>query len=89
MRKIIYFLTAFLFINNCFAAFLLLPMEAEGQQNHLKAYGITYWALDKNYKVSWLLESRRYTPSSPFAIQTFCFLSSIINPVDVMGISIF
>ncbi|MCO6164017.1 MULTISPECIES: asparagine synthetase B [unclassified Flavobacterium] len=33
-------------------------MEAEGQQNHLKAYGITYWALDKNYKASWLLNYR-------------------------------
>ncbi len=33
-------------------------MEAEGQQNHLKAYGITYWALDKQYKVSWLLNYR-------------------------------
>ncbi|WP_370519382.1 asparagine synthetase B [Flavobacterium sp. 9AF] len=33
-------------------------MEAEGQQNHLKAYGITYWALDKSYKVSWLLNYR-------------------------------
>jgi hypothetical protein len=40
------------------AAFILLPMEAEGQQNHLKAYGITYWALDKHYKVSWLLNYR-------------------------------
>ncbi|WP_430401366.1 asparagine synthetase B [Flavobacterium sp.] len=33
-------------------------MEAEGQQNHLKAYGITYWALEKQYKVSWLLNYR-------------------------------
>ena len=40
------------------ASFVLLPMEAEGQQNHLKAYGITYWALEKNYKVSWLLNYR-------------------------------
>lgn len=40
------------------ASFLLLPMEAEGQQNHLKAYGITYWALEKNYKVNWLLNYR-------------------------------
>jgi hypothetical protein len=40
------------------AAFLLIPMEAEVQQNHLKAYGITYWALDKSYKVSWLLNYR-------------------------------
>ena len=40
------------------ASFVLIPMEAEGQQNHLKAYGITYWALDKSYKVSWLLNYR-------------------------------
>ena len=40
------------------AAFVLIPMEAEVQQNHLKAYGITYWALDKSYKVSWLLNYR-------------------------------
>ena len=33
-------------------------MESEGQQNHLKAYGITYWALEKNYKVNWLLNYR-------------------------------
>jgi len=33
-------------------------MEAEGQKNHLKAYGITYWALNKDYKASWLLNYR-------------------------------
>ncbi|ESU27057.1 hypothetical protein FLJC2902T_23990 [Flavobacterium limnosediminis JC2902] len=33
-------------------------MDPETQQNHLKAYGITYWALDKQYKVSWLLNYR-------------------------------
>jgi len=40
------------------ASFVLLPMDPETQQNHLKAYGITYWALDKQYKVSWLLNYR-------------------------------
>lgn len=40
------------------ASFVLIPMDAETQQNHLKAYGITYWALDKQYKVSWLLNYR-------------------------------
>ena len=30
-------------------------MEAEMQENHLKAYGITYWSLDKGYKAQWLL----------------------------------
>ncbi|WP_394332555.1 asparagine synthetase B [Flavobacterium urocaniciphilum] len=33
-------------------------MDADGQQNHLKAYGITYWALSKSYKVNWLLNYR-------------------------------
>ncbi len=29
------------------ARFHLIPMDAETQQNHLKAYGITFWALDR------------------------------------------
>jgi hypothetical protein len=40
------------------ASFILLPMDESTQQNHLKAYGITYWCLDKNYKASWLLNYR-------------------------------
>ncbi|WP_452222517.1 asparagine synthetase B [Lacinutrix salivirga] len=33
-------------------------MDAESQKNHLKAYGITYWTLDKQAKVKWLLNYR-------------------------------
>lgn len=33
-------------------------MDAEGQKNHLKAYGVTYWTLDKQLKVKWLLNYR-------------------------------
>lgn len=40
------------------ANFILLPMDETTQQNHLKAYGITYWCLDKQYKASWLLNYR-------------------------------
>jgi hypothetical protein len=40
------------------ASFILLPMDETTQQNHLKAYGITYWCLNKNYKASWLLNYR-------------------------------
>ena len=40
------------------ANFILLPMDDTSQKNHLKAYGITYWALDKQYKASWLLNYR-------------------------------
>ncbi|UFH36889.1 asparagine synthetase B [Flavobacterium acetivorans] len=40
------------------ASFILLPMDENTQKNHLKAYGITFWCLEKNYKASWLLNYR-------------------------------
>ncbi|MCV9930430.1 asparagine synthetase B [Flavobacterium sp. LS1R49] len=43
---------------NAKGSFILLPMDETTQQNHLKAYGITYWCLSKNYKASWLLNYR-------------------------------
>ena len=51
----------FLFLLSGFvakASFILVPMDDTTQKNHLKAYGITYWAIDKQYKVSWLLNYR-------------------------------
>lgn len=54
-KILILFLVAINFVK---ASSVLIPMEAEGQQNHLKAYGITYWALTKGYKVNWLLNYR-------------------------------
>jgi len=41
----------------CRAASILIPMD-EGQQNHLKAYGITYLALKKGLDTEWLLNYR-------------------------------
>ncbi|RZJ66257.1 MAG: asparagine synthetase B [Flavobacterium sp.] len=54
------FLLIFLLILSATAKanFILLPMDETTQQNHLKAYGITYWCLDKQYKASWLLNYR-------------------------------
>jgi hypothetical protein len=43
---------------NAKASFILLPMDETTQQNHLKAYGITYWCLSRDYKASWLLNYR-------------------------------
>ena len=40
------------------ASFLILPMDETTQKNHLKAYGITFWCLSKDYKASWLLNYR-------------------------------
>lgn len=33
-------------------------MDLEGQKEHLKAYGITYWTLEKDVKTKWLLNYR-------------------------------
>ncbi len=41
-----------------FASSILIPMDAESQKNHLKAYGITYWVLSHQQKVQWLLNYR-------------------------------
>ena len=39
------------------AASLLIPMD-EAQKNHLKAYGIAFWVLQKDIEVNWLLNYR-------------------------------
>ena len=45
-----------LFISvQAYASYILIPMDAESQGNHLKAYGVTYWTLEKQLKVKWLL----------------------------------
>lgn len=47
-----------LFCLHANASFVLIPMDAESQKDHLKAYGITYWTLDRGEKVQWLLNYR-------------------------------
>ncbi|MBP6557754.1 MAG: asparagine synthetase B [Flavobacterium sp.] len=58
MFKKSFYIFLLLFSFSVKANFLLLPMDEVSQKNHLKAYGITYWALDKQYKASWLLNYR-------------------------------
>ncbi len=47
-----------LFSLNVRAGYILLPMDHESQKDHLKAYGITYWVLDKGLEAWWLLNHR-------------------------------
>ena len=56
--KVLLFLGFFFFCTGAFASSILIPMDAETQKNHLKAYGITYWSLESNVKVQWLLNYR-------------------------------
>lgn len=62
MKKIIkkfvpIWLIGFCMAYNAQAASLLIPMD-ESQRNHLKAYGITYWVLEKGGEADWLLNYR-------------------------------
>ncbi len=56
--KTIFCIAFLLFSFQSKASFVLLPMDSDSQKNHLKAYGITYWVLEQEYKVSWLLNYR-------------------------------
>jgi hypothetical protein len=56
--KSVFLVFVFLFSFSVKASFLLLPMDETTQQNHLKAYGITYWCIEKSFKASWLLNYR-------------------------------
>ena len=40
------------------ASYILIPMDAESQDNHLKSYGIAYWVLNQNQNIKWLLNYR-------------------------------
>jgi len=58
MKNIIILFVCLFSVGNVFASYILIPMDAEGQKNHLKAYGITFWTLNKQQKVKWLLNYR-------------------------------
>ena len=53
MRKIIFIFFLFLSCSS-FASRILVPMD-ENQKNHLKAYGVAFWILQKDIEVDWLL----------------------------------
>jgi len=54
-------------------------MDAESQKNHLKAYGITYWTLDKQQNVKWLLNYRGGSFLMPYieAIEKECRIRGV------------
>ena len=54
-------------------------MDAEGQKNHLKAYGITYWVLNKQQNVKWLLNYRGGSFLIPFidSIEKECLIRGV------------
>ena len=61
------------------ASYILIPMDAESQKNHLKAYGITYWTLHKQENVKWLLNYRGGSFLLPYidAIEKECLIRGV------------
>ena len=60
MRALRWMLLLALFVvttRDASAQFLLVPMD-RAQANHLRAYGLTYWALEQSQKAEWLLNYR-------------------------------
>lgn len=62
-----------------FSQDLLIPMD-EAQTNHLKSYGLVYWAIEKGAKCEWLLNYR----GGSFKIEGY---ENIIREANIRGIS--
>lgn len=74
------------------ASYILIPMDAESQKNHLKAYGITYWTLNKQENVKWLLNYRGGSFLLPYidTIEKECLIRGVsyelISDVETQAI---
>ncbi len=44
-------------LSRSLGSYIFIPMD-ESQKNHLKSYGITYWSLERQVEVKWLLNYR-------------------------------
>ncbi|WP_415370700.1 asparagine synthetase B [Patiriisocius sp. Uisw_047] len=58
MTRLIILIIFLFFSLQASASYILIPMDTEGQKEHLKAYGMTYWTLERQVKVKWLLNYR-------------------------------
>jgi hypothetical protein len=54
LKKFVFLLVLIFVARVGFSTQLLVPMD-ETQTNHLKAYGISYWALENGVVMEWLL----------------------------------
>ncbi|PWJ43743.1 asparagine synthetase B [Sediminitomix flava] len=57
MKKILLSILAIFLCGTLQAAHILIPMD-DSQENHLKAYGIAYWILEKEVEAEWFLNYR-------------------------------
>lgn len=80
MRKYILIFFLFLYVAKSYGSYILIPMDDDGQKNHLKAYGISYWVLEQGVEAYWLLNYR----GGSFA---FKYAKPIEDKCKVRGVS--
>lgn len=61
------------------ASYVLIPMD-ESQKNHLKAYGVAYWVLERDVEVDWLLNYR----GGSFMMK---HAKAIVDELNIRGVS--
>ncbi|MBK8390462.1 MAG: asparagine synthetase B [Saprospiraceae bacterium] len=49
------------------ASMIFIPMDYDGQKNHLKAYGVTYWVLNQGVEAYWLLNYKGGSFAFPYS----------------------
>ena len=86
MKRILLLFLMIIFCKPMMANYLLIPMD-DVQKNHLKAYGIAYWALEREVEVTWLLNYRGGTFMMKYAdaIERQCRLRGVSSEVIADG----
>ncbi len=79
MRQLIFILAFFSISLRSLAAYIVIPMD-DSQKNHLKAYGLAYWALKGELEIYWLLNYR----GGSFMIPN---VKAVANECVIRGIS--
>ena len=92
MKKLSISLIALLLTLPSFASKIFIPMDADEQQNHLKAYGVAYSTLQLGVEVDWLLNYKggSFAIDHVEAIERLCKLRGVsyevISDAQYLGI---
>ena len=62
---------------------ILIPMDENTQTNHLKAYGISFWVLEQDVSIEWLLNYRGGSFLIPYSekISSECLIRNVYHQV--------
>lgn len=86
LKRVTTVLLLLFFFAHAHASYLLIPMD-DVQKNHLKSYGIAYWALQRDVEVTWLLNYRggAFMMKHADAIERECRLRGVTCEVIADG----